>query len=34
MYRSRLLENNIVDFDDLLLLTLAIFDNHQNVAEK
>jgi DNA helicase-2/ATP-dependent DNA helicase PcrA len=33
-YQKNLLENNIMDFDDLLILTLEIFDNHPEVTKK
>ncbi|MDR2821755.1 MAG: UvrD-helicase domain-containing protein [Mycoplasmataceae bacterium] len=34
IYQAKLLENNLVDFDDLLTLTLKIFDENPEVAKK
>jgi DNA helicase-2/ATP-dependent DNA helicase PcrA len=34
IYQIKLLENNLVDFDDLLVLTLKIFDENHEVAKK
>ena len=31
-YQESLLQNNMVDFDDLLLLPIQIFQNHKEVA--
>ncbi len=33
-YQKALVENNAVDFDDLLLLPLALFEQHPNVLDK
>ncbi|GMO14395.1 MAG: UvrD-helicase domain-containing protein [Mycoplasmoidaceae bacterium] len=34
LYQKRLLESNNVDFDDLIVLTLEIFNNNDTVVEK
>ncbi|MDR2829176.1 MAG: UvrD-helicase domain-containing protein [Mycoplasmataceae bacterium] len=34
IYQKKLLENNLVDFDDLLTLTLKIFDENKEVVHK
>lgn len=33
-YEAYLLENNLVDFDDLLLLTFKILDSHEDLAQE
>jgi DNA helicase-2/ATP-dependent DNA helicase PcrA len=34
IYQKKLLENNLVDFDDLLTLTLKIFNENKEVVHK